>query len=427
MAKRMHPTRRRLRTAAPLVVTAAAVVLAGGVWAGVAGATNTPSITTVAGDGVGGYSGDGGPAVKAELNIPTGVAENVLTGTLYIGDTQDQRVRMVVTPTTINKDVITTIAGTGVGGFSGDGNPATTAQLDNPSGVAVDSQGDVFIADSGNNRIRKINTSGIISTYAGTGSCRGSLGNGGPASSGSLCVPTGIALDHSGDLFIADTGHNIVREVTTGGVISTFAGTGSIGSSGDGGPATKATLAGPTGVATDAVGDVYISDTGNSKIRIVNSSGTISTFAGTGSIGSSGDGGLATKAQLSLPTGVGLDPSGDVFVSDTGNSRIREVNTGGVISTYAGTGTPGFSGDGGAATAAQIKIPTGDVAADGSAVYFSDTGNQRVRGIFIGPPPVLPQSGVAILLPLTGGLVVAGGALLIVLRRRRHPAAPMTA
>jgi NHL repeat len=402
-----------------MLVAAAALVAGGGLLAGVASASPVPTITTVAGNGTKGSSGDGGPAVNAELNVPSGVTEDMF-GSLYIGDTANNKVRKVVLPTTIKKDIITTIAGTGAAGFSGDGGLATAATLRAPTGVAVDTAGDVFVADTGNSRIREIKPSGIISTFAGTGSCSSTLGNGGQAIHASLCVPTGIALDHAGkNLFIADTGHNVVREVNVAsGIITAFAGTGSIGSSGDGGSAVNAKLAGPSGVATNSVGAVYIADTGNSKVRVV-TGGVINTFAGTGKLGFGGDGGAATKAQLSLPTGLGVDPSGNVFISDTGNSRIREVNTSKIISTYAGTGRAGFSGDGGPATAAMISIPTGAVAADGSAVYFSDTGNQRVRGIFVGPPPVLPQSNLIILLPVSAGLLAGGSALLVVRRRRR--------
>lgn len=247
--------------------------------------------------------------------------------------------------------------------------------------------GNVYIADTGNNRIRMVNTSGNISTVAGNGTCSSKLGNGGSATSASLCAPTGIGVDSAGNLYIADTGHNVVREVlASNGDIVAFAGTGAIGSSGNGGPATSAKLFGPTGIAVSlGNGNVYISDTGNSEVRVV-SGGTINDFAGeAGQFGYNGEGSPATKFKLAGPTGLGIDPSGDVFISDTGNSRIREV-VGTTISTYAGTGKPGFSGDGGPATAAQIDIPTGEVATNGSAVYFSDTGNQRVRGIFLGPP-----------------------------------------
>jgi sugar lactone lactonase YvrE len=401
-----------------------------GLFAGGAAASTAPSITTVAGTGIRGFSGDGGPAVNANLNTPTGVAED-LVGTLYVADTANNRVRKIVMPTAIHSDVITTIAGTGTKGFRGDESLATSAELNNPSGLAVDSHGNVFIADTGNNRIRKMNAEGIISTFAGTGACRKHgeherLGNGGPATSASLCGPTGIALDRFGDLFIADTGHDVVREVQPNGTIVGFAGTGNRGPEVDVRRAADATLDSPTGLAIDnTLGNVYIADTGHNQVRVVDPHGNMSTLAGTGRGGFSGDGGPATRARLDFPTGLGVDPSGDVFISDTGNARIREVDTdtAKTISTFAGTGKRGFSGDGGPATAANVNTPTGEVAADGSAVYFSDTANQRVRGIFTGPPPVLPQSDLAILLPLTGAVVIVGilggGAVLRRIRQRR--------
>lgn len=419
-------------TARAVVFATATLVVGGGLLGGVAAAAG-PSINTVAGNGTAGSSGDGGLAVKAELNTPTGVAEDKLgvlgtQGTLYISDSANNKIRKVVMPTTLNKDVITTIAGTGTAGYNGDNVPATSAELKAPTGIALNAQG-VFIADTGNNRIRKISPSGTITTYAGTGKCSryqygSGLANNVPATQASLCAPSGIALDSAGNLYISDTGHDVVSEVLTTGKIVDFAGTGSLGSSGNGGPATSAKLAGPTGVATDGVGDVYISDTLNSEVRRVHG-GTIYAFAGeAGKFGYNGDNIPATSAELSAPTGLGVDPSGDVFISDTGNSRIREV-MGATISTYAGTGTPGFSGDGGPANLAKIKIPTGQVASDGANLYFGDTGNQRVRDVTVGPPPVLPQTNLAILLPVSGGLVIVGGSL-IMMRRRRLSASAAT-
>jgi sugar lactone lactonase YvrE len=422
MANQMRSKRRAL-------IAAVALLGGTGLFAGVAGASPEPSINTVAGTGVKGSSGDGGPAVSARLNTPTGVAED-LAGTLYVSDSASNTVRKIVMPTTIHQDIITTIAGTGKSGFSGDGGQATSSRLSQPSGVAVDSHGNVFIADTGNNRIRRINTSGIISTFAGNGDCRkgtanrkhDSLGDGGPATSASLCGPTGIALNSAGALFIADTDHALVREVLPDGTIVAFAGTSKANRVGAAHQVADGSLKFPTGVATDTLGHVYIADSGNNEVRVVNANGVMSTFAGTGKVGFSGDGGLAIHARLHYPTGLGVDPSGSVFISDTRNDRIRQVNTSGIISTYAGTGRPGFSGDGGPATMAQIKTPTGDLVADGSAVYFADTANRRVRGIFTGPPPVLPQSDLAIMLPVSGGLlllaILAGG--LVRRRLRKH-------
>jgi sugar lactone lactonase YvrE len=412
----------RERTGRHFLVGATLLVGGSALFAGVAGAAPVPSITTVAGNGSKGALGDGGPAVKAELRFPSSVTED-MAGSIYIADAGNNEVRKVVLPGTINQDILTTIAGTGQRGFGGDGGLATSASVKAPSGVAVNTDGDVFIADSGNNRIRKINTQGIITTFAGTGACgkKSGMGNGGPAISASFCQPTGIALDRGGDLFIADTGHNVVREVLPSGEIVAFAGGDPRSSHRDDRAAHSATLDAPMGVATNAIGDVYIVDTGHNRVGVVvHGTGAMTTFAGTGKPGSSGDGGPALGARLKSPTGLAVDPSGDVFISDTGNNRIREVNTAHQISTFAGTGHPGFSGDGGPAIAAQLRFPVGDMAADGSAVYFSDTFNQRVRGIFTAPPPVLPESNLAILLPLSGLLLVAGGLAVRRVRRRRR-------
>jgi sugar lactone lactonase YvrE len=419
----MSKSRFNVRT---LLVASGALAAGSGLVTVPAWALNVPSITTIAGTGATGYTGDGGLAVNAKLNIPTGIAEDT-AGSLYFSDTNNNAVRKIVSPTRLNHDTITTIAGNGTAGFSGDGGPATSAQLNRPTGTAVDSSGNVYISDTGNNRVRKIALNGTITTLAGSGRCTskddpGSTpmalpGDGGPATQASLCSPTGVAVDQSGNVYIADTNHNAVRIVSNAGIITTFAGYGKAGSSGDGGKATKATLNSPTGVAVDGVKNVYIADTGNNKVRKVNTSGIISTFAGTGVQGYGGDGGAATSAQMNQPTGLGVDPTGTVYISDTGNQRVRRV-AGSTISTYGGNGTKGFSGDGGAASSAMLNTPTGAVAADGSAVYFSDTGNQRVRGIFpSSPPPVLPETALAVGLPIAG--VLAGGVTIAFMRRRR--------
>ena len=396
----------------------------------VVGSTSSPSITTIAGNGTAGYGGDGGPAVNAELNVPTGISVDQ-AGSLYIGDSVNNRVRKVVSPTSINADVITTLAGNGTRGFSGDGGPATAAELAGPTGTATDASGDVFIADTGNNRVREVLPSGTIRTVAGSGvSClvqkltSASIGDGGPALGASLCAPSGVAVDSQGSLYISDSGHNEVRVVGANGIISDYAGTAKCGSSGDGGLATKAKLCGPTGIAFDATTNLYVADTGNSEVReVTRSDGKIRDFAGTaGTPGFSGDGGPATQAELNGPTGVGISSLGAVYISDTLNDRIRQVQSG-AITTYAGNGTPGFSGDNGPATSAELNKPTGSVAMDGTALYFSDTANQRVRGVFTGPLPVLPDSSLAIALPLTGAVVIIGAGGILWLRRRRQAVA----
>jgi sugar lactone lactonase YvrE len=419
-----------------LTFVAVATMAGSGLFAGLAAADTVPSITTVAGNGTRGASGDGGPAVNAELNTPNGVAGD-LAGNLYVADTGNNKVRKIVNPTAIHVDIISTIAGTGVPGHLGDGGLASSAQLRQPTGVAIDSNGDVFVADSGNNRVREINTAGIISTFAGTGQCqqngnngnsgnngkkngskKKTLGNGGPASQASLCDPTGIAVDHAGDLFISDTGHDTVREVPNGGPIVAFAGTGKAGFKGDGGPAVDARFKSPTGLAINALGDVYIADTNNDRVRVVTPNGIISTFLGGGSPGHGHNADPPRHRVLNRPTGLGVDPSGDVFIADTGNNRIQEVSTSLEVTTVAGTGRAGFSGDGGPATAAELNEPLG-IVADASAVYFADARNQRVRGIFSGAPPVLPQTALTILLPMSAGLLIAAAA--VVVRRRRRP------
>ena len=329
------------------------------------------TITTVAGNGTSGFSGDGGPATSAELDYPTGVAVDS-AGNLFIADTFNARIRKV-TPA----GAISTVAGNGTLGFSGDGGPATSAELRLPDGVAVDSAGNLFIADETNNRIRKVTAAGTISTVAGNGTA-GFSGDGGPATSAELFQPAGIAVDSAGNLFIAD-GSNRIRKVTAAGTISTVAGNGTAGFSGDGGPATAAELNQPSDVAVDSAGNLFIADLMNSRIRKVTPAGTISTVAGNGTLGFSGDNGPATSAELFEPWDVAVDGAGNLFIVDSGNDRIRMVTPAGTISTVAGNGTPGFSGDGGLATSAALIAPEG-VAVDGKGnVFIADTNNNRIR------------------------------------------------
>ena len=346
-------------------------------------------ISTVAG---GGYGGDGGPAVAAQLNWPFDVALDG-AGNLYIADWLHNRIRKVDAA-----GVISTVAG---GGSSlGDGGPATAAQLNFPEGVAPDGAGNLYIADTYNNRIRKVDAAGVISTVAGGGS---SLGDGGPATAAQLSGPSGVAVDGAGNLYIADRGNRRIRKVDAAGVISTVAGGGS--SLGDGGPATAARLNFPVGVALDGSGNLYIADTDNNRIRKVDAAGVISTVAGDGTCCYSGDGGPAVEAQLSGPSGVAVDAAGNLYIADTENERIRKVDAAGVISTVAGDGTHGFGGDGGAATAAQLRRPRG-VAPDGAGnLYIADTWNDRIRRL---TPPAMPTPSIS-----AGGVVLASGTPLV--------------
>jgi hypothetical protein len=328
-------------------------------------------ISTVAGNGNQGYSGDGGPAASAQLSDPFSIAVDS-AGNLFIADMYNQCVRMVTTG-----GVIRTVAGNGTPGYNGDGGFATSAQLNQPTGVAVDSAGNLFIADNGNDRIRKVTPTGVISTVAGSG-VRGYSGDGGFAISAQLSGPYGIAVDSAGNLFIADTFNDRIRKVTTGGVISTVAG-GGINGLGDGDLATSAQLFSPYGITVDSAGNLFIADTQNSSVRKVTTDGIINTVAGNGTNGFSGDGGAATSAQLNLPTGMAVDALGNLYIADEANGRIRAVTTNGIINTVAGNGTNGFSGDGGPATSAQLYQPTGIAMNASGNILIADWVNHRIR------------------------------------------------
>ena len=289
------------------------------------------SIAIVAGSGPPGYSGDGGPATSAQLNSPQGVAVDA-SGNFFIADTGNNRIRRVDAAT----GIITTVAGNGVGGYSGDGGPATSASLNQPNGVAVDSSGNLFIADTGNHRIRRVDAvTGTITTVAGNGT-QGFSGDGGAATSAELNFPYGVAVDGSGNLFIADTGNNRIRRVDAAtSVISTVAGDGTTGLSGDGGPAISASLNSPYGVGVDGSGNLFIADTQNNLIRMVDaSSGEITTVAGGGN---NVEFGPATDANLAGPQGLGVDATGNFLIADTENNRVSRVDaSSGTIVAIAG-------------------------------------------------------------------------------------------
>jgi hypothetical protein len=336
----------------------------------------TGTITTVAGNGTPGFSGDGGPATQAALNSPQAVAVDA-SGNVYIAD--GVRIRKVA-PT----GTITTVAGNGTAGFSGDGGPATSAPLAWPQGVAVDTSGNLYIADTENHRIRKVAPTGTITTVAGNGT-PGFSGDGGPATQANLDRPYGLAVDGAGNLAIADSGNNRIRSVTSAGVITTVAGNGTAGFSGDGGPATEAALYSPGSVAVDSSGNIAIGDWVNNRVRVMSPSGTISTLAGNGIRGFSGDGGPAVDAAIGVPRGLAVDAAGVLYIA--GNNRIRSVTPSGVITTVAGNGTPGFSDGGGQATNATLGHPgVADgpvaVAVDGSRnIYVADPSNSRIRKV----------------------------------------------
>lgn len=332
------------------------------------------TITTVAGNGVRGFSGDNGLAVQAELGDPLTVAvvtTGNLAGTLYITEGINFDVRKVDT-----KGIVTSFAGNHFAFATGDGGPATSAQLGLTEGVAVDSLGNLFIADSTDNAIRKVDASGVIRTIAGNGQF-GFGGDGGPASLAILDLPEGLAVDAAGNLLFADNFR--IRRIDTSGMINTVAGNGTLGFSGDNGPATQAQIGGAFGVAVDSAGNFYIADTNNQRIRKVDTTGTITTVAGNGTAGFAGDNGPAVNAQFHTPISVAVDSASNLFVADQLNNRVRKIDTSGTITTVAGTGTPGFSGDNGPATAANLDGPDA-VALDRSGNLFM-TVRGRIRKV----------------------------------------------
>jgi hypothetical protein len=297
------------------------------------------------------------------------------SGNLYIADQNNHSIRKINT-----SGIISSIAGNGIWGFTGDGGPATAAQLNLPSDVAFDGLGNLYITDNANGRIRMINTSGIINTVAGNGTS-GYTGDGGQATSAQFNGIYGITLDASGNIYVADAGNFCVRMINTSGIINTVAGNGTSGFSGDGGQATAAQLRNARGVAIDATGNLYIADGVNNCIRMVNSAGIINTVVGNGTAAYSGDGGQATAAELNTPMDLIFDATGNMYIADAHNNCIRVVNTSGIITTIAGNGSQGFSGDGGQATAATFHS-TDDVVLDGVGnIYITDYFNQRIRQV----------------------------------------------
>lgn len=330
------------------------------------------NITTIAGNGQSNFGGDWGPAIAAQLSAPQGLAVDN-AGNVYISDFQNNRVRMVAPNGTIS-----TYAGNGNSGFSGDGGPAASAELSQPAGLAVDAAGNLYIADSNNSVVRKVTPAGVISTVAGTGGKLGYSGDGGPATSAKMGAPMGVAVDSAGNLYIADF-FGWIREVNgSTGVISTIAGNGNIGYSGDGGPAASGVFYNPVGVAVDSFGNIYVADSNNGAVREI-SGGTINTVGGSGVLGYTGDGGPATFAEFSQISGIAVDAQGNVYVADTGNNVIRLFPLYGSVSTIAGNGSQGYTGDGSFATFAEMNNPKAIAVTPAGNVYFADTGNNSVR------------------------------------------------
>lgn len=280
----------------------------------------------------------------------------------------------------VKAQIISTVAGNGVNNYNGDSIQAINASLNSPRGLAIDNLGNVYIADAQNNRVRKVNKSGIITTIVGNG-IAGYTGDSGLAINAQISWPASLTLDHSGNLFISDGRNHVIRKVNTNGIITTIAGNGLGGYSGDSGLATNATIGNPEGLAIDSLGNLYIADEGNNVIRMVNTSGIITTIAGNGTRGYSGDGIIATLAQLNQPSDIALNALGGIYIADQANNRIRFVDNCGIIKTIAGNGVIGFSGDSGLATAASLSSPIGIALDDQGNVYFTDYHNDRIRKV----------------------------------------------
>jgi sugar lactone lactonase YvrE len=308
------------------------------------------TLVTVVGTGPAGFSEDGTPALQARLNDPVGVQIDA-AGTLFFVETLNHRIRKVGADGNL-----TTVAGSGPvgdenGEYGGDGGPAREALLHHPLFIALDGQGNLFVADRLNNRVRKVSADGIITTVAGTGK-------------------DGFSGDN---LLIADSVNQRIRKVDKNGIITTIVGSGRAGYNGDGGPALSARVQNPDGLVVDMAGNLYFADLDNHAVRKVDTNGIITTVAGTGDQGYSGDGGKATEAKLNFPTDVDVDTAGNLFIADWGNYRVRKVDTNGIITTVAGSGKNLFSGEGGPATEAGLRGPAGlaiDAAGD---LYFSES------------------------------------------------------
>ncbi len=343
---------------------------------------NAQTINTFAGNGTGALAGDGGAATAASLRYPFHITLDG-AGNMYIADWGNNAIRKISATGTIS-----TLAGNGVPTYGGDGGPATAAYLNQPADIAFDGSGNLFFSDNGNKRIRKIDVAGIISTVVGTGA-PGYSGDGGAATAATINDPRGITIDASGNLYIAEASNHVIRKVNTSGIISTVAGNHTSGISGDGGAATAAQLNNPHDVAFDASGNMYIADRNNHRVRKVNTTGIISAYAGVGASGYTGDGSQASAANLNSPMALFIDAYGNMYVGDGGNNRVRKIKTSGIISTVAGNGSYSFSGDGGTAVSAALKSPSGMAKDATGNLYIADEGNHRIRKVTSAPITLL--------------------------------------
>ncbi|MEU5418492.1 hypothetical protein ACFY1P_11220 [Streptomyces sp. NPDC001407] len=346
------------------------------------------TIVTVAGTGVAGFVADGGPAVGTSLYYPRGLAYDT-GGNLYIADEHNHRIRKVAP-----NGIITTVAGTGTAGFIADGGPAVATRLNTPCDVTLDAAGNLYIADTSNHRVRKVFPNGNITTVAGTGTA-GFISDGGPAVATRLNTPTGVAVDAAGNLYIADQGNHRVRKVDQNGTIWTVAGNGQAGYVSDGGPAVATKLYSPHQVVVDPAGNLYIADWNNHRVRKVDANGIITTVAGNGVAGYISDGGPAVATRLHYPGALVLDAAGSLYIAEYGNHRVRKVDANGIITTVAGNGVAGYGTDGGPAVGTQLYYPLGLALAPDGGLYIGDRHNHRVRKVYGAAavvPPTPPQA-----------------------------------
>ena len=345
------------------------------------------TINTIAGDGIPSSGGDGSAATSAQIDYPTHTAMDA-SGNLYFGDYANNRIRKVNT-----SGIMSTVAGNGSTIYAGDGSGALATGISGTAGIAVDGAGNIYYSDYGNSAIRKISTSGIVTTVTGNGTT-GFSGDGGPATSAVINVAWGLAFDGAGNLYFADRYNSRIRKISTSGIITTVAGTGTTGYTGDGGPATAAEIGTPIDVTVDASGNIYFATWTDYRVRKVDYNGIITSVAGNGTSGYTGDNIAATTSEINNPIGIGVDAAGNIFIGDYGNNRIREVNTSGTITTIAGTGVAGYNGDDIAATSAQLKSPYGVSVYGQGNIYICDAMNYRIREITaVAPTPVAAITG----------------------------------
>ncbi len=363
-------------------------------------------ITTIAGTGSTSFSGDGVAATIAGIPNPIGGAFDRYGNYYFADGLNSNRIRKI----TVSSGLITTVAGNGAGGFNGDSIAAITSKLYRPQAVVFDTIGNFYIADKDNHRIRKVDIStGLITTIAGTG-VGGFSGDGGPATAAKILGPNDICLDKFGNLYVADLGNHRLRKISTAGIISTFAGPGA-SAIGDGGAATDALINAPQGVTSDYIGNIYIADASTCRIRKVDTLGIISTIAGNGSYIYAGDGIPATSANIN-PIKITFDYFRNLIIADSYNKRVFKVDTSGILYCIGGNGSTGFSGDGGGATAASIDYPGGVSFDFCNNLYVTDINNRRIRKItypstpslsITTPPAIAIGAAVTITASITGG------------------------